>query len=431
MQKLINIILVLIIAATAACASVPPMISYQGKLMQPSGAVVPDGTYSMQFAIYDVPTGGTALWSETNPSVAVKGGLFATMLGSVVNLPSNIFDNPSRFFGVKVGSDPEMIPRQQIASSAFAFRSAVAGTVDDGSITTSKLADGAVTESKIADGAVSNAKIADGSVTTSKLATDPASLSNVSGGALTNVDGKIGIGTNSPSAALDVNGEIRADNVLLPPRSSLLKQDGQDRYTWYCYQSNDLSSWDSSGSNGGGIARGGGSALLDSGSNVGNNATLASTSWVPVGEHTNCAPCRFIVRWRTSTYAAGYKALIRIGVCNFDDPDATSASVNSKGAGFKQDGSSLYAYWDDGSGAGQQLTKIATLTTEWERHIGEVERVNDTLHFYLDGDLKYSVDLPSAVRNDFPFGRMLLISKNAGAAGFLEVDTIIKAGWGE
>ena len=146
------------------------MISYQGKLLQPSGAVVPDGTYSMQFAIYDVPTGGTALWSETNPSVAVKGGLFSVLLGSVVNLPSNIFDNPSRFFGVKVGSDPEMTPRQQIASSAFAFRSAVAGTVDDGAITTSKLADGAVTEAKIADGVISTAKISDGAVTTAKIA---------------------------------------------------------------------------------------------------------------------------------------------------------------------------------------------------------------------------------------------------------------------
>ena len=170
MRSVIKTILVLLIAATAACAAVPPMISYQGRLMQPSGAAVPDGTYSMQFAIYDVPTGGTALWSETNPSVAVKGGLFATMLGSVVNLPSNIFDNPNRFFGVKVGSDPEMTPRQQIASSAFAFRSAVAGTVDDGSITTSKLADGAVTEAKIADGNITTAKIANRAVATDDLA---------------------------------------------------------------------------------------------------------------------------------------------------------------------------------------------------------------------------------------------------------------------
>ena len=168
------VLVVAVISTASAIAVVPPMISYQGKLMQPSGAPVPDGTKSMQFAIYDVPTGGTALWSETNDSVQVKGGLFSVLLGSVVNLPANIFDASSRFFGVKVGSDPEMAPRQQIASSAFAFRAEVAGTVDDGAITTVKLADGSVTGGKIADGAVANAKIADGSVSAGKLAAQEA-----------------------------------------------------------------------------------------------------------------------------------------------------------------------------------------------------------------------------------------------------------------
>jgi len=113
------------------------MINYQGKLMLPSGAPIADGTYSMRFAIYDVPTGGTALWSETNPAVQVKGGLFAVMLGSVTNLPANIFDSPDRFFGVTVGTDTEMTPRQKIASVAYAQ---IAGSVPDGSITVAKLA---------------------------------------------------------------------------------------------------------------------------------------------------------------------------------------------------------------------------------------------------------------------------------------------------
>lgn len=121
------------------------MISYQGKLMQPSGAPVPNGLYAIQFAIYDSPSGGTALWSETNPSVQIKGGLFATMLGSVVNLPANLFDSPNRFFGIRVGNDSEMMQRQGIASVAFSTRSAsaeIADTVKDGVITESKLAPG-------------------------------------------------------------------------------------------------------------------------------------------------------------------------------------------------------------------------------------------------------------------------------------------------
>lgn len=156
-MKLFTIaILAAFLLSTTAFAGVPPMISYQGKLMQPGGAPVPDGTCSIQFAIYDAATGGTPLWSETNNSVHVKGGLFSVLLGSVVNLPANIFDQPNRFFGVKVGSDPEMTPRQQIASTAYAFK---AGTVEDGAITTGKLADENVTTTKIMDGAVTSAKL--------------------------------------------------------------------------------------------------------------------------------------------------------------------------------------------------------------------------------------------------------------------------------
>ena len=121
------------------------MINYQGKLMQPSGVPVPDNTYSMTFAIYSQPTGSTALWYEINPSVQVKGGLFSVLLGSVTNLPANIFDNENRWFGVSVGTDPEMAPRQQIASVGFAWKAGsadLATTVPDGAITTAKLAPG-------------------------------------------------------------------------------------------------------------------------------------------------------------------------------------------------------------------------------------------------------------------------------------------------
>ena len=155
----LSIAVLVVLGVSTAVASVPPMINYQGKLMQPSGVPVPDGTYQMTFAIYDVPTGGTPLWSETNGSVQVKGGLFSVLLGSVVNLPPNIFDSPDRWFGVTVGSDPEMTPRQRIASAAYAVS---AGTVSDGAVTTSKVADGAVTSEKIGSGAVTGDKLAAG-----------------------------------------------------------------------------------------------------------------------------------------------------------------------------------------------------------------------------------------------------------------------------
>ncbi len=164
----VTAVLCLLFACSLCLASVPPMINYQGKLMQPSGVPVPDGTFSMTFAIYSVPTGGTALWSETNPSVQVKGGLFSVLLGSVNNLPANIFDGPDRWFGVTVGADPEMTPRQKIASVAFAEKAALADlatTVPDGAITAVKLAPDAVTVGSVADGTLTAAKFAAGVAT--------------------------------------------------------------------------------------------------------------------------------------------------------------------------------------------------------------------------------------------------------------------------
>lgn len=142
----IPITLALLCMAAIAMAAVPPMINYQGKLLKPDGTPVADGTYAMEFAIYDVPTGGRAIWWEANSNVQVKKGLFSVLLGSVVNLPANVFDSPNRWFGVKVGDDPEMTPRQQVTTTAFAFKAAVADTVPDGAITTQKIASGAVTQ---------------------------------------------------------------------------------------------------------------------------------------------------------------------------------------------------------------------------------------------------------------------------------------------
>lgn len=116
-----------------SAAGVPSVISYQGKLMQPSGAPVPDGTVTIVFSIYDVPTGGTPLWTETNTSIQVKGGLFSAMLGSVAPIPTAVFASPDRYFGIKVGADSETSPRQKIASTAYAQTA--------GSAETAKVAD--------------------------------------------------------------------------------------------------------------------------------------------------------------------------------------------------------------------------------------------------------------------------------------------------
>ena len=123
--KVILLVSVILAIASVCCAQgVPTIISYQGKLMQPTGDPYADGIYSVTFSIYTVPNGGTATWTETNAGVQVKGGLFSVLLGSVTPIQPTHFSEPDRWLGIKVGDNSEMVPRLKIASVAYAFVSA-------------------------------------------------------------------------------------------------------------------------------------------------------------------------------------------------------------------------------------------------------------------------------------------------------------------
>jgi len=79
--RVVLIALLALIAANYGFAQdVPSAISYQGKLTDTAGQPLPDGTYSIQFKLYAVETGGAAFWSSSIISVQTHGGVFTTFL---------------------------------------------------------------------------------------------------------------------------------------------------------------------------------------------------------------------------------------------------------------------------------------------------------------------------------------------------------------
>ncbi|KPL05660.1 hypothetical protein AMJ85_11345, partial [candidate division BRC1 bacterium SM23_51] len=58
----------------------PDTITYQGSLLNSLGGPVTNGTYQMQFKIFDAASGGASRWQETD-NVQVTRGLFSTTLG--------------------------------------------------------------------------------------------------------------------------------------------------------------------------------------------------------------------------------------------------------------------------------------------------------------------------------------------------------------
>ena len=115
---------ILFLFVSGSILAVPGSINYQGKLANPDGTPVSDGTYSVTFRIYNVNTGGNALWSETG-SILVNKGIFNAKLPDdpVSNpFPPTLLDNPALYLGIQVGSDSEMTPRQEITSVFYAMK---------------------------------------------------------------------------------------------------------------------------------------------------------------------------------------------------------------------------------------------------------------------------------------------------------------------
>lgn len=110
---------------------VPPTISYQGYLTDELGAPLND-IYAMIFELYEAQNGGSALWSETQPSVLVQDGYFSVVLGSVQPLDAETFPGSSIFLQVQIdtGGGSVILPRQPLTSVPFAFQAQLAGDAD-------------------------------------------------------------------------------------------------------------------------------------------------------------------------------------------------------------------------------------------------------------------------------------------------------------
>ena len=201
-----------------AATAVPDAISFQGRALTATGALMGAGTpvnRTVTFRIWDHPSNSlvTNLLYSEQQVVTIAEGEFSVLIGTGTatagtpltysetekGLPtvkiSDAFGGVTRYLGVTIDDgtaavDNEISPRQQFVTSTYAMRAKVAEGVDssaittamlannsvtttqvgDAAITTSKLAPNAVTATQIVDATITTAKLADASVTTAKIA---------------------------------------------------------------------------------------------------------------------------------------------------------------------------------------------------------------------------------------------------------------------
>ena len=135
-------------------AGINQTISFQGRLLNSAGGIVPDGYYNMQFKLYQDGTGttagntgGTLKWTEShvngnaNGGVQVKNGYFSVNLGSKTAFDSSVDWNQTtlwlsmnvagsaaactQFNAGPCTADGEMLPMKRLNATPFAINSAM------------------------------------------------------------------------------------------------------------------------------------------------------------------------------------------------------------------------------------------------------------------------------------------------------------------
>lgn len=201
-----------------AHAAVPEAISYQGRALTATGGLMGAGTpvtRTITFRIWDHPSNsllGNLMYSEQQ-MVTIAEGEFSVIVGTgaasagtplgysetakgppTVTI-SNALGGAFRYLGVTIddgtlAADREIVPRQQMVSTAFAFRSKstenlgseiTTAMIAEGAVTTDSIADNAITAVKISDGAIVTEKIADGAVIRASIADGSISLAKLGG----------------------------------------------------------------------------------------------------------------------------------------------------------------------------------------------------------------------------------------------------------
>jgi site-specific recombinase XerD len=107
-----------VLAATAP----PRILSFQGRLTDASNNAITSSTH-LRFGIYTdaASTGSALLWQEVDSVTPDANGVFSVLLGKNSPIQQALFaNNQNLFLGITVEQTPELTPRQQLATVAYA-----------------------------------------------------------------------------------------------------------------------------------------------------------------------------------------------------------------------------------------------------------------------------------------------------------------------
>jgi len=136
-RAILSLLLALPLSAAAVEATVPSKLGFGGRLLATDGTPV-NGVVNLTFSLYDVATGGTATWTESQTLLLTYDGAYGTLLGAVNPLPDSVLLAPGqRFLEITVNTDAPLSPRMELGAAPYATvaKHVRGGTVDATAIT--------------------------------------------------------------------------------------------------------------------------------------------------------------------------------------------------------------------------------------------------------------------------------------------------------
>ena len=138
----------LVTTVSLLVGGVPQNLSYQGFIKASDGTLLPDGSYTVTFRIYEEVTGGVDLWSEEH-EIYLKSGMISVTLGESTSFT---FSTKMNYLEIQVNGDV-MTPRQKMTSVTYAFHAESAQKIATDSTTyTFPMEDGTSGQSLTTDG---------------------------------------------------------------------------------------------------------------------------------------------------------------------------------------------------------------------------------------------------------------------------------------
>jgi hypothetical protein len=120
MKAILCFVTMICLISVGASATSREEINLQGQLTYSNGDPI-DSTVAITFDIYNVPSSGTSMWSETHSSVTVTDGVFDVVLGSSNSLPDTLFANNDSLYVQSTVGSTIISPRIRLASVPWAF----------------------------------------------------------------------------------------------------------------------------------------------------------------------------------------------------------------------------------------------------------------------------------------------------------------------